>query len=141
MKDIQDYRVPGALVEGSIQVKGNDVCIREKEQFKYRSALGMMIFLIKISRPDISNTVRELSKSNSKENYAHYKQILQAVNYVLKTRNGMLKFMPTSEKDKWELKYMCDSDFAGDKDNRLSVTCYCTYINGCLISWKSRTQK
>ena len=33
----------------------------------------------------------------------------------------MLKFMPT-EKDKWEFKCICDSDYAGDKDNRLSVT-------------------
>ena len=45
----------------------------------------------------------------------------------------MLKFMPISEKDKWELKCMCDSDYAGDKDNPLSVTGYCFYINGCLI--------
>ena len=53
----------------------------------------------------------------------------------------MLKFMPTSEKDKWEFKCMCDSDYTGDKDNRLSVMGYCIYINGCLISWKSRAQK
>ena len=36
---------------------------------------------------------------------------------------------------------MCDSDYTGDKDNRLSVTGYCIYINGCLISWKSLAQK
>ena len=53
----------------------------------------------------------------------------------------MLKFMLTSEKDKWEFKCMCDSDYAGDKDNGLSVTEFCIYINGCLISWKSRAQK
>ena len=53
----------------------------------------------------------------------------------------MLKFIPTSEKDKWDFKWMYNSDYAGDKDNRLSVTGYCIYINGCLISWKSRAQK
>ena len=53
----------------------------------------------------------------------------------------MLKFMPTSEKDKLEFKCMCDSDYAGDKDICLSVTGYCIYINGCLISWKSQAQK
>ena len=67
--------------------------------------------------------------------------MLRAVNYVLKTRNRMLKFTPTSEKDKWEFECMCGSDYTGVKDNRLSVTGYCIYINGCLISWKSRAQK
>ena len=36
---------------------------------------------------------------------------------------------------------MCDSDYAEDKDNRLSVTGYCICIKGCQISWKSRAQK
>ena len=60
-----------------------------------------MLFFVKYTRLDISNTVRELSKSNSKANYTHYKQMLRAVKYILKTRNQMLKVMPTSEKDKW----------------------------------------
>ena len=36
---------------------------------------------------------------------------------------------------------MCDSDYAKDKDNRLSVTGYCIYVNRCLVSWKSRAQR
>ena len=87
MKDIQDYSTPGAPGKGYIYVMDNDICINEKEQFKYRSIVRMMIFLIKYFRPEMSNAVRELSKSNSKANYAHYKQKLRAVNYVLKTRN------------------------------------------------------
>ena len=53
----------------------------------------------------------------------------------------MLKFIPENNGEKWEFKCMCDSDYAGDKDNRLSVTGYCIYVNGCLISWKSRAQR
>ena len=82
IKDIRDYRTTGASGEGSIPVKDDDVCISEKEQFKYRSAEGMMLFLIKYSKPNISNTVRKLSKLNNKANYAHYKQMLRLVNYV-----------------------------------------------------------
>ena len=36
---------------------------------------------------------------------------------------------------------MCDSYYAGDKDNRFSVTGYCIYLNGCLVSFKSRAQR
>ena len=53
IKDIRDYRTPGVPGEGSIGVKDDEVCISVKEQFKYRSAVGMMLFLIKYSRPDI----------------------------------------------------------------------------------------
>ena len=96
----------------------------------------MMLFLVKYSRPDIANAVWELLKVNNWANYAHYKQMLRAVKYVLHTRNRMLKFIPKKSGEKWELKCMCDSDYAGNKDNRLSVTGYCGYVNGCLILWK-----
>ena len=71
IKDIQDYRTTGAPGESSIRVKDDDLCTSEKEQFKYRSAVGMMLFLKMYSWPDISNAMRELSNSNSKANYAH----------------------------------------------------------------------
>ena len=35
----------------------------------------------------------------------------------------------------------CDSDYAGDKESRKSVTGYGVYLQGCLIAWKSRGQK
>ena len=53
--------------------------------------------------------------------------MLRAVKYA---KNRMLKFIPEKGGEKWELKCMCDSDYAGDKDNRLSVTGYCVYVNG-----------
>ena len=40
----------------------------------------MMLLLVKYSRPDIANAVRESSKVNNQANYAHNKQMLRAVN-------------------------------------------------------------
>ena len=98
-----------------------------------------MLFLVKYSRLDISNSVRELSKANNKANYAHYKQMLRAVKSVINTKNRMLKL--GLQKRKWEFKCMCDCNYAGDKDNRLNVTGYCIYVNGCLVLLKSRAQR
>ena len=36
---------------------------------------------------------------------------------------------------------MFHGDYAGDKDNMLSVTGYRVYVNGCRISLKSRAQR
>ena len=43
--------------------------------------------------------------------------------------------------EKRKIKAYGDSDFSGDKDKRLSVTGFCIYIYGCLVSWKSHGQK
>ena len=67
--------------------------------------------------------------------------MMRAVNYVLHTRKRILKFIPERNGNKWELMCMCDSDYAGNKDNRLSVTDYYTYKNGYLILWKLRAQR
>ena len=47
----------------------------------------MMLFLVIYSRPDVANTLGELSKVNNSANYAHYKQMLRAVKHILHTRN------------------------------------------------------
>jgi hypothetical protein len=41
----------------------------------------------------------------------------------------------------WEMMAFCDSDYAGDRDGRKSVSGFVIYILGCLISRKSRSQK
>ena len=39
------------------------------------------------------------------------------------------------------LKAFSDSDWARSNENRKSITGYCIYLNGYLVSWKSRGQK
>ena len=41
----------------------------------------------------------------------------------------------------WKIVAYCDSNFAGDKNTRTSVTGFCIYIENCLISWKAQSQK
>ena len=73
------------LGQGTVRIKEGDKYLNKSKQFEYRSAVGMMLFLVKYSRPDIANPVRELSKVNNKANYAYYKQMLRAVKYILHT--------------------------------------------------------
>jgi hypothetical protein len=39
-----------------------DPLLTPEQQTKYRSGVGMILYLVKHSRPDISNAVRELTK-------------------------------------------------------------------------------
>ena len=51
-----------------------------------------MLFLVKFSSPEISNSVRYLTKGNDKATNKNFKQMLRAVKFVLDTCFKALKF-------------------------------------------------
>ena len=102
----------------------------------------MLLFLVKFSRPDIANSVRELSKANDGATEKRYQGLLRTIKYALDTRNKALKYETTHTLNTvWRLKGYCDSDFAGDRESRRSISGYCVYLFDCLIAWKSKGQK
>ena len=123
--------------------KDDNPSMKDSEQTKYRSGVGMLLFLVKYSRPDIANAVRELSKGNKNPNPAQYKKLLKTIKFVIDTKERALKYQngENDMKEIWSLKAFCDSDFAGNSDGRVSVTGFCVYVFDKLISWKSHAQK
>ena len=114
----------------------------ERQQAKYRSGVGSLLYLTKHSRPDICNAVRELSKVMDKGTTQHYKRMVQVIRYIQETRNKVLTFEPQlNENDVWCLNAYSDSDWAGDVDDRRSITGWCIYVGGCLVGWGSRAQR
>ena len=54
-----------------------------EDQNEYQSGFGMLLFLVKHSRPDITNARRELSKANNGANPALFHELIQVTRYVL----------------------------------------------------------
>ena len=125
-------------------MEGDDL-LSQNEQAKYRSGVGMLLYLVKFSRPDIANSVRELSKVMDGATKGHLKCLWQVIKFVLDTQGKCLQMdlsnVEASGGVRWEMKAFCDSDFAGDKETRISVTGFVIYVMGALISWRSRGQK
>jgi hypothetical protein len=107
---------------------------------KYRSGTGSLLYLVKHSRIDIANAVRELSKVMDKATIGHMKALLRCIRYVLLTEDRKLTYRLTN-KDGIEVTAISDSDYAGDPESRKSVSGYIVYVNGCPIAWRSRQQK
>ena len=144
VQKLRRYSTPGTPGQGLVQVKDNEKVLNEKDQTEYRSGVGMLLFLTKFSRPDIANAVRELSKVNNKACEAHVKELLRVIKFVIDTRFWSLRYRINDDDRKiqnWKLKAYSDSDFAGDKDTRLSVSGYGIYLFNCLVSWKSRAMR
>ena len=99
-----------------------------EEHETYRSGVGTLFYLTKHSRPDICNPVRELSKTMDAPAPVHLKEMYKVIRHVLSTKGYGLKFGLRQDIIKWALKALSDSDFASDKETRISVFGYIIFL-------------
>ena len=120
-----------------------DTLISATDQHKFRSGVGMLLYLVKHSRLDIANAVRELSKVADGANASHWKALLRTIKYVICTENLALRLKPNTKTQgaQFYLSGITDSDYAGDRDTRTSVYGYIIYFLGAPIAWKSKAGK
>jgi Reverse transcriptase (RNA-dependent DNA polymerase) len=139
----QTYKTPAAPGEIISKPTDDTEKVDGEMQRLYRSGVGMLLYLIKFSRPEISNAVREIAKVMDGPTQAHMKSLFRLVKYVIDTKHFGLVMMPEKPKieNTWELQAFCDSDYAGDRDGRKSISGFIIYVQGCPISWKSKGQK
>ena len=117
--------------------------VDEKTQSKsmYSSGMGTLLYLTKHSRPDITNLVRELSKSMDGASMAHVTEMYRVINFVLEMKTLGFRMVPIFKDVIWKLEALSDSDFANDKDTRYSVYRYIIYFCGIPVAWKSKSMK
>jgi hypothetical protein len=144
VEHLQTYRTPGTPGQGITKIDKEDPLARvdDETHTMFRSGVGMLLYLVKHSRPDIANAVRELSKVMDAPSAAALKELKRTIKFVLDTEDFGLKIEPDKITTmKWRLKVYTDSDWAGDKDTRLSVTGYVLFLRDVPILWKSKGQR
>ena len=141
VEKLQDYTTPGT--PGISTLRDADLAVSKEEHKYYRSGVGMLLYLVKHTRPDIANAVRELSKALDKPSPAAIKEMKRVIKYVLTTKNQALKVAPTpmTQDEMWTMTAFSDSDYATDPETRRSITGFVLYLMGVPISWKSKGQK
>ena len=115
--------------------------VNPEDHETYRSGVGTLLYLTKHSRLDICNPVRELSKTMDAPAPVHLKEMYKVIRHVLSTKGYGLKFELKKDMIKWALKTLSDSDFASDKETRISVFGYIIYFCGIPIAWRSKGMK
>ena len=138
----QVYRTPGTPGLGLVKVQNEEEKVSPEKHSRYRTGVGMLLYLIKHSRPDMANAVRELSKVLDGPNKSAYKEMLRASKYVLDTKGRGLGIHPVMRDVlKWIRIVYLDSDWSRDKDDRKSVGGFLLFVNGVLVAWRSKKQK
>jgi hypothetical protein len=115
-----------------------DTLIQVDQQTKYRSGVGMLLYLVKHTRFNIANSFREQSKVSDGATMAHWKLLLRCIKYVITTENLALKVKPNQLEGLAELEGISDSEYGADQESHISVFGWNLYFCGALISWKSK---
>ena len=140
VKGLQVYKTPGT--PGLATLRNAKTTVDAEKHAMYRSGVGMLLYLVKHTRPDIANAVRELSKALDCPSPAAYKEMLRVMKFVLDTRSLAIKVAPVELiDDEWIVVAYSDSDFGGDKETRISIAGFILYLMGVPISWRSKGQK
>jgi len=103
----------------------------------YQEAVGSLMYLNQCTRPDITYAISYLSRFNQNPKLTHWKSVKRVLRYLKATINYKLEF---SRDQEGSMIGFCDADWAGNLEDRRSVTGYIfKYQNGS-ISWASKKQ-
>jgi len=124
---------------GQVLVKSSQV-LNTEQQKTYRSGVGKLLHIMRWSRPDILNAVRELSKFMMAASLAHFKAMFRVMEYVISSRTKGLVLKPVKS-ELIEIVGVTDANYATDTDSRKSVSGFSVFINGAPVSFKSVQQQ
>ena len=147
-KDIEDKNTPRTPApEGQVLRRAEDKdSLKGPNATKYRSGVGKLIHLMKWSRPEIMNSVRDLSRFMSNgASSAHVKAMETVMKYVVGTPDRGLLLKPEgiwdgSKNFIFVIVGRSDSDHGKCPDTRRSVTGYTAFLNNAPFKTRSVMQ-
>jgi hypothetical protein len=132
---------PGAPKYVVMLPEKGDPLLTSEEQTKYRSGVGMLLYLVKHSRPDIANAVRELTKVLKGATLAYWKALIRAIKYVFDTKLLALKWKPSfNYYNKFDFEAFSESELTRNRDIRASAYGFVNFVCGAPISRKSQSK-
>lgn len=105
--------------------------------YPYRSAVGSLLYLVVMSRPDLAFAVGSASRhleEPAKEDVIAVKRVFR---YLKGTAMFSIRFLAGAELD---LVGYCDSDYAGDGETRKSTSGFIFLVGGSVVTWRSELQ-
>ncbi len=140
IKNTMRYKTLAPASTHIVRCSNEEEGLTKEEQKEIRSGVGSLLYLFKDSRPELSNSVRELTKVMDRAKKALEKSLYRDIRFVKETKQRWLVLEPKRNELTWGLKGYSDSDFAGDTDTTKSVSGFVIYLCGPVIAWRSKGQ-
>ena len=129
-----------AILETAIRQVENGMMKRNKDELWFPSLIYKLAWFTRL-RPDISFATFLLTRYISKWTNTHLKMAVRIVKYLVTTKHMKLHRKIGANRELHVLTGMSDSDYAGDKVERKSVTGYVIFYNGAMLHAVSKQQK
>ena len=125
-------------LKANIKLEPNKGIAKETEITWFQTAIGCLLYLAIITRPDIAFSVILLARFSSNPSLEHINAVNNVFNYLSKTVN--LGIIYTKDGNNNYISGYCDADYAGDIASAKSTSGYVFYIANGPITWKSKLQ-
>lgn len=134
MQDARSVVTPVDTSSKLVKAAKDDVLF---DQSIYQSAVGSLLYLSTGTRPDIAFAVSDVAKFSANPTQRHWTGVKRILRYLKGTSDLGLHY---TSSDVDGLVGYSDSDWAGDLDDRKSVSGYMFKLCGAPISWRSKKQ-
>jgi hypothetical protein len=112
---------------------------KEMVSVPYREALGKLIYLATVTRPDISYAVGVLCHFSEDPGKTHWLALKHILQYLQKMTNYKLIYGLPSDLEELFVTHS-DADLGGNVDNSPSTSGFVLSIGGGAVMWSSRLQ-
>ena len=134
MQDAKSVATPVDTSSKLVKATEDDVLV---DQSIYQSAVGSLLYLSTSTRPDIAFAVSNVAKFSANPTTRHWTGVKRILRYLKGTSDLGLHYTSSDVDD---LIGYSDSDWAGNLDDRRSVSGYMFMLCGAPISWMSKKQ-
>lgn len=110
-----------------------------EKNIPYREAVGSLMHLATVSRPDISFAVSLVSRFLNSYNETHWNAVKKIFKYLKETKEYGIYYIQSSDPN--IVMGYSDADFANDPNTRRSVTGYVFIKNGGAVTWACQKQQ
>ena len=87
VKGLTTYKMPGTPSVGLVHPTDKNEVVYKEYHEQYRTGVGMLFYLVKHTRPDIENAVRELTRLNDGTKGNATKEMKRVIKYIIDTGN------------------------------------------------------